>query len=560
MEWFPIVIFILVMIAIISIIVVFVIYGLNGGPTAGGICSNQNNCPLGYVCVNVGTGGTGICQAGLGTSCRNSNDCANDLACINNVCARQNITITSSTNPDVSQGSPAQPTIQAPAQLPTNQVANQSRLDPRMFLLKRPGWRNTTTANVTASPPVLPISTQSEPQPQPIRVPQAVASYSHTPLTPEPNAGPFIAPEISIAPETSVPTINVPRVEQQVEYVQQPSRLVIASRRGFNDAITPLTDVITRHASIPSTLIQTQQAQYTQYTQHTQSGRPAPIHSTAEARVESVNDAMVRTVIPRARQIIRTDITSVDDEINSDGTVRDVPFDIRSGESTSDDHYVSTPYEEKDGAYYCRKDVLPDQPGHSPVIDVCSYSNATVFLLEDGNIICEINEPENKRYRVSNNIPLTRITSFTGYLYGIGSDNKLYTLPNAYFPTTNWGWELVFWAPINIKHISSTYDSTHLWIQTATHGFLYNSPQNLISKIEYAQRKRVYGRDVAHYIDIDPIRFTALVQPGGNLIHDVYDGALSYYDEVITIHPSDRNEYRRITVVNWRPYYIRSGR
>jgi len=285
------------------------------------------------------------------------------------------------------------------------------------------------------------------------------------------------------------------------------------------------------------------------------------------------------------------DTSSVDYEINSVGNFTDGPFDIRSGTSTDNRDgiitSVSTPCEMKDGVYYCRNDhninakdnylsefhndSLNNHHG-SAVIDVCSYSNATIFLLEDGNIICDVkdqdgnvlqigskcNDITSKRYRTSNNIKLRRITSFNGYLYGVCYDDKLYTLPNNLFPTLVWIWNYCDWAPSNIKHISSTHNSDHIWIQTNTTGFLYSNPNLSPITVSYPYGKRVYGRDIDHYIDIDPNNCTAKITPSGIIVNNVYDAALSYYDEVVAIHPSDRSEYRAITIVNWAPYYIRA--
>jgi len=303
------------------------------------------------------------------------------------------------------------------------------------------------------------------------------------------------------------------------------------------------------------------------------------------------------------RRNIDTDITTIDNEINSGGTRTDIPFDIRSGESTgytndrkirdsvgNNGNYisaaihggtnnrsipvtersiqnnialVSTPCEEKNGVYYCRSDKpntinpIDSDKDHSPVIDVCSYSDVTVFLLQDNNVICETKDNIHPRYRAINNIKLNHITSFAGYLYGIGVDRKLYTLPNSYFHATNWLWNSVDWAPTDIIHISCTHDSSSLWIQTVSTGYMYNGPGSLMFKTSYIGMKRVYGRNSDHYIDIDHKTNSATIYPGGSVVKDVYDGALSYYDEVVAIHPSEREEFRAITIVNWRPYYIR---
>ena len=154
-------------------------------------------------------------------------------------------------------------------------------------------------------------------------------------------------------------------------------------------------------------------------------------HRTPTQRVvkKAAEDDVTRNTMPLTvaepergiRRMTVTDVTSLDDEINSGGTDTDAPFDVRSGETTphtvgrsylegnrgeeSEQEAitsVSTPCEERDGVYYCRSGGHTDKASlssleryssgsesnggkegekHSPVIDVCSYSNATLFLL-----------------------------------------------------------------------------------------------------------------------------------------------------------------------------------
>jgi len=283
------------------------------------------------------------------------------------------------------------------------------------------------------------------------------------------------------------------------------------------------------------------------------------------------DNTMVRKVIPKSKRIIQHEITSTDNEENSSGDLTDTPFDVRSGESTESTYInknignVSTPCHEKDGVYYCRANINEDEKQHSSVIDVCSYSSATVFLLQNGNIICEISNDDGTdimRHKASNNIMLKKITSFNGYLHGLGVDNKLYILQNNYFLSNNWIWNLADWTPINIVHISTTHDSSYLWIQTKdgniSSGLLYNNQKSLIDKNTYSNTdiRRIYGKDINNYIEIDSNKHIATVFPGNKTLNNIYDAALSYYDEVIAIHPSESNKYKGITIVNWNPYYI----
>lgn len=488
MELGTILLFIIVMLAIIIIVALLVILIPMKGTTLNSTCVNQSNCPIGYVCDQISTGGTGLCKAGFGTVCGSNGDCFDGLVCINSICVATGTTGTGTTGTGTTGSSLTMIPTVAPTEVPPA---------------------------VTIAVPATPSSS----------VPSASLASS-VPLAPEIVALPPTPQTIIPMPQLiTLPTAR-PVVNPAPLYIPvEPPRLVITNRQSKAEAVTPLTDIIAPRA---------------------------PIASQPTTRQVSA-----RAVLPQVRRPVQAEATSIDDEINSDGRTRDGAFDIHSGAST-DAELVSTPYEERDGAYYCRTNILPSTgTGHAAVIDVCSYSNATIFLLEDGHIIAELLTGDStKRHRVTNNILLTRVTSFNGYLYGVGADAKIYTLSNNYFATTNWVWTLVDWAPVGIIQISSTYDSAYLWVQTAATGYLYNKPGAVSSVVPYAGKKRVYGKDMHHYLDINQSAFSAVVNPSGTIVNDIYDGALSYYDEVVVIRPSERNQYRRIVIINWKPYYV----
>jgi hypothetical protein len=364
------------------------------------------------------------------------------------------------------------------------------------------------------------------------------------------------------------PRLESDNITKPNDNIRRPTLRTAVRKGSDNQNITPLTDniinKINTHTTQSSLMSIPDDINVTKTNNHT-----SPVN-------KPMKDEMVRNVVPRfgrqnptvnlKNRLSREEIVSPDNEQNSDGDLTDAPFDARSGDSTNDQRKsVSTPCQERNGAYYCRsnKNVMNGNIDHSPVIDVCSYSNATIFLLQDSNIICEIDDSDHRvkgknRYKASNNIPLIKITTFNGYLHGVGTDRKLYMLPNNYFPTTTWIWDVVDWAPINITHISSTHNSSHLWIQTTSSGALYSAPNIIVDTISHnnCNIKRVYGRDIDHYMEIDSVKYTAIVHPKGNILSNIYDGALSYYDEVIAIHPSEQKEYRGISIVNWIPYYI----
>lgn len=625
MDLFPAIAIIIVVLVIIIIVVVVVVIVTNQskGSTTNNDCSNQNDCPSGYVCIHTATGSTGTCKAGVGTSCNTDADCSTDLICsstnnsTNKVCSRknsssQNITRSLNSDPLIPSNTNSIRRRITWASL-TNSKPNVTSSIPQNIPSSRiriPSSKSNYTAN-TCTPlspdiPIIHISESSIPQilptiPNSENIPIEVSEITQTisrsrngPVGSERSCTPLSSEELvtdNNEEETIIPVIapvNTQSIDTQQINIQQinnipvesrqPTRRIVIRKGDNGDSITPLSDVI---GEKKSTTVKT----YTTRTDtvKTNTGRVSTALNNISCQQPTGNsinqDAMIRSVVPISRRFVEREVTTLDDEENSDGDYTDGRFDVRSGESTKSSldsprdvlentyNYpitsVSTPCEEKDGVYYCRSnkaDIIQEHDrkiDHSPVIDVCSYSNATVFLLEDGNIICEIDKDTKNRYRASNNIPLIRITSFDGYLHAVGTDHKLYSLPNNYFPTTNWMWNVADWAPTDIKHISSTHDSSHLWIQTSSTGLLYSAPGVISSKTPYSNMKRVYGRDVNHYIDIDPLKFTAKIYPGNTLVHNVYDGALSYYDEVIAIHPSERNEYRGITIVNWRPYYIR---
>lgn len=504
MGLFPALAIVIVVLVIIIIIVVIAVIVSNGSTesSSDNSCSNNSDCKSGYVCVNTGNSG-GTCKAGTGTSCSSDSDCATNLVCLNNVCSAK----------------PPPPTRKEVSTINTNK--------------KRVSWAKTQLSSAVLPPPPSPVVEQTI-------VEQMAAQNAEVPKVIEP-----IQPQITLAvtpPQSCTPLTNDVKsattpVTSHSE--RKPTIRPIMNKTVEIDSVTPLTDfrVVTGHG-IAST---------------TANSRSVVIQRTPQG------------IQQRSRTNQAPDVTPIDDEINSDGTRSDAPFDVRSGASTPDSTrvgHVSTPCEERDGVFYCRSNkasALDGNIDHSPVINVCSYSNATVFLLMNGNAICEVDSgTAKKRYRATNSVTLQQMTSYDGYLYGVSSDHKLYTLPNSHFTNTNWIWNLVDWAPDNVIHISSTHDASHLWIQTDTHGYLYGSSGSLISKISYIGMRRVYGRNVNHYLDIDDNKYTATIYPGNTIVNNIVDAALSYYDEVVAIHPSEATEYRGVTIVNWKPYYIRA--
>jgi hypothetical protein len=547
MELFPAIVIVIIVIIIIIIIVIIIIVTINRkGETTNGVkCTNQNDCPLGHVCVQDNINDINICKSGIGTVCNSDSDCIHELVCSTmKICSSKEI---AKNIEDITGGSKIQricygcnkvgSKIRCECELCSHLVVGEdfapfvknNGIDHNLSL-NRSFFNRSKIKNdieikdpnqdtVTSVSQSLPIENSTNVQ-QNINLTDRVLSYlpntrpSNDTFAGGPRRNPTLRPII---------------------------------HRGYLD-ITPLTDI----EFVPN----------------------------SDVMVKNQNNVTIlkeTTVLTEYGQRLRknnTD-TSTDNEINSGGNFIDGPFDVRSPITTQD--YLSIDVNnsrDNDTVEIIECIDSDDVTGvHThTIVDACSYSNATVYLLQDGDIICEIDsdikteieqrprifhKSETKnRYRSSNNIHLVRITTFDGYLYGLGFDKKLYTLPGNFFLTAHWIWKLVPWAPLNITHISSTYDVSYLWIQTFSDGYMYNASGQLLHKMPYKDLKRMYGRTMNHYIDINPMKYNVTVYPENVVLDDIYDAVLSYYDEVIVIHPSERNKYRGITIVNWRPYYI----
>jgi hypothetical protein len=265
------------------------------------------------------------------------------------------------------------------------------------------------------------------------------------------------------------------------------------------------------------------------------------------------------SISSRNDEVVGTD--SEDDEINSQGEYSDREFDIRSKSSSEQDQESSdsyhrnevptTPYEVYQGSHYCK---LSDHD--TTTIDVCSFSSLKLFLLSNSDITCECTDKT--RYRVTNNITLSKIFSYQGYLHGL-SDGILFMLPNEYCKSKLWKWKEVPWCQEykgNIKHISATHDGNHLWIQTATQGILYDQEVKA-EFIEIShQSRRVYGSTKDHYVIIDDLKHTARTYPENEIHDNVYQAALTYYNDLVVITSETKALYSNIAIVEWIPYFI----
>ena len=266
---------------------------------------------------------------------------------------------------------------------------------------------------------------------------------------------------------------------------------------------------------------------------------------------------------------------STDCYTGDDSYRNDAPFDMRSNTSSCDFSCNSpgTPYTEGSHAYYCQhrdvsgKVVLTKEGSDHvvikekrlPVVDVCSYSESVVYLMENGDIINEL--PNGKKMQVKNNVKLDRLEFFAGYLHGVGN-GTLYRLDNSAYTTDSkkWTWESCEWSPIGILFTSATFDGNYLWLQTAEVGMLFDNEHKVVDE-EYPNDngkiiKRYYGVDRKNYLRVDEDTCTAVSKPDDRPMHGVCGGVLTYHGEVIPITEDMRKKYSHARLVRWKPHFI----
>lgn len=207
------------------------------------------------------------------------------------------------------------------------------------------------------------------------------------------------------------------------------------------------------------------------------------------------------------------------------------------------------------------------------VIDVCSYSESIIYLLKDGTILCEIKgESSGKRIatknKVKNNISISRVINFSGYLHALDVSGNLYRLENDHYKTNEWIWELCDWCVRGIFHLSTTLDDKLLWVQVKEDdsdkvvGYIYggnSGDKPSIQKTEPMKNGfiRVYGKDIKSYVEIDLKNKTCIVSTKKKeKLQGVYYAVLGYYDDPVILESSMIKKYREIRIVNWQPYYL----
>jgi len=207
----------------------------------------------------------------------------------------------------------------------------------------------------------------------------------------------------------------------------------------------------------------------------------------------------------------------------------------------------------------------------SPIIHVASFSDFIAYLLADGHIICTKGQSSivplsaadqapstmsPSSYRVKNNVALSVIAPFAGYLHGLGKDGILYRLPNNYLVRSEWVWRPVdFTALRGISHMSNSHDGRSLWIQVGNKGYRYNNDEVLQESTDIPPHSyRQLGLTADKFIIYSPREQLAL-DSEGKQYEGVSFATLTHTGEVKTLGVN--SEYSKIVIANWRCHYIR---
>ena len=267
--------------------------------------------------------------------------------------------------------------------------------------------------------------------------------------------------------------------------------------------------------------------------------------------------AMGLSALPRMMALQGTQMGMRYDDLSTHRTP--TTFCVESGLPTRTervDDFGTPPYGEVAAPLKkIRKDmaISRENTKQSPVIDVTSYSNATLALMKDGKIIRE--SRDKKREIVANNIRLKRLESFNGTLYGISVDGRVFQLNNDTFETRKWLWTLAP-LPTGIIHTSATLNGKHFWVQTQESGLLYDRQFRVVDRAPTKNIKRVYGNDKNIYIDIDTQNNVGTLQPNGSQVKDVAGAIITHDNQLKILRPNQTNLFSDIRLLDWTPTYL----
>lgn len=203
------------------------------------------------------------------------------------------------------------------------------------------------------------------------------------------------------------------------------------------------------------------------------------------------------------------------------------------------------------------------------IVDICGYENAIFVLLSNGDILKLVEKKSgDEKFAITgrkNNVKLTAICNFGGYLYGV-HEESLYRLDNRTYNTGSWKWNPLPWAPTLIVEINTTLSGEYLWIMTSRgDGYLFtitnssHADPKRIEKTKLKTVRRVYGIDEDSYLEINRDDMTAVKYPEKETLDGIVDGVLTNNGDVVRISPTLAEKVAKVKIVNWEPLYIVYG-
>ena len=190
------------------------------------------------------------------------------------------------------------------------------------------------------------------------------------------------------------------------------------------------------------------------------------------------------------------------------------------------------------------------------VIDCCSYSEENLYLIKNGQIICE-HIYTGKIRKISNNRQLNAIFTFSGFVYAKDIKEKLYILSSKNYKSFYWVWEPVSWAPKHILYVSVTLDYKYLCLQTKDQMYLFNNEKPKPDIIKTSKR-HIYGKNKDTYLEIDKHHCCTIIIDGVKMktINKIISGVIDCHDEVHLLYTSEQSIYQDIKILNHKHYYI----
>jgi hypothetical protein len=171
------------------------------------------------------------------------------------------------------------------------------------------------------------------------------------------------------------------------------------------------------------------------------------------------------------------------------------------------------------------------------MLDIVELDRDEIILLTDNRILYQ-----DKRYNTDK--ILTRLEVVGRTVYGISSGH-LVVLISKSLKSNTLVWDTVDSMPKGIIHTSSTRNGSHLWLQTKTKGFLYNTRREIVDKINCVNFIRNYGSNSDYYIDSYPSKDEVIIYAG----LEQFTKSISY-----AIFNDDEDGIIACTLDDWKIY------